>query len=166
MFLFIIAIIKGRVVVDITLDFGIMVVMIDTHLFIIQFFLCEFKWRTCEVKWSLLVLILQMCIWLKVFMVFCNFLLNDSTSSLMHEDGCKSKRWGTHITITFVFTVSLANSERVLKPSLVSFLATSLVPPQIITTFFFRSSFTFMVLVIALKFALGFVDSKSTTWAT
>jgi hypothetical protein len=104
---------------------------------IMQFFPCECKWRPCEVKWALLVLIIQTWIWPKVFIAFCNFLLNDSTSLLTHDDSCKTKWWGTHITVTFVFNVCLANSERILESSLASFLATSLVPPQIITTSFF-----------------------------
>jgi len=58
-------------------------------------------------------------------------------------------------TITFVFKVSLANSQRILKPSLASVLATALVRLQIITTTFFVrvSSFKFM-------FTLGLVIPK------
>ena len=65
-------------------------------------------------------------------------------------------------TITFVFKVSLANSERVLKPSLASFLSTSLVPLQITTiSFFVRFSvFKFIELVISFMFSLGFVFPK------
>ena len=51
---------QGRGITYIILDFDIMEVMIDTHLFMVKFFLCEFKWRPCEVKWSLLVLITSM----------------------------------------------------------------------------------------------------------
>jgi hypothetical protein len=76
-----------------------------------KFFPRLFVWKLCLVKWFLMEVILKVCMWLKIFNVFCNFLLKASNSLLTDEEADKSNWCGAHIAVTLILLLLNAKSE-------------------------------------------------------
>ena len=72
-----------------------------------------------------------------VFTTLCSFLLNTSISLFTHDVSCRSYLVGAVTIMMFVFCLFFTNFPKYLRPTLASFLLTSLAPPITITVSLF-----------------------------